>query len=187
MQEEVRTQVATSLGKNDQNTAFIKKPSLDSSLVVTGHTEGQLSQGHPWNARHCPVPGPRAQLRTALSCTPSLNSPSTRLAIIRHAIREDEQLDRQIFNIFPPSGKTKTPETLTFFSSHNTYRQRIQGAGGGHEYLKRPFESCRHRGECISFPQSQSPRRCTLKNGLPTIMVADMEGKVILPFQEAWH
>lgn len=34
---------------------------------------------------------------------------------------------------------------MTFFSAHNTYQERIKGKR--HEYLKRPFESCRHKVE----------------------------------------
>jgi hypothetical protein len=35
---------------------------------------------------------------------------------------------------------------LTFFSAHNTYQERIKEKKR-HEYLKRPFESCRHKVE----------------------------------------
>lgn len=65
---------------------------------------------------------------------------------------------------FPPQARRNLKIKLQrlWHSSHHITcpgREKKWGGGrkGGHEYLKRPFESCRFKVEYISFSQTQSP------------------------------
>lgn len=126
--EEVVIQVETRSGENDQNSA--KKKKKPSSLyllwLLFGYNrqcrEKVIPRCYQLNARHCPITHLRVY-HGNYEGLPKLFE-QTALQLLDMLWKSMNSLTSKFSIYFPPQArlklKNKTPETLTFFSSHNT-------------------------------------------------------------------